>query len=150
MNSKFQLAQANIARMRAPLDDPLMQGFVARLEPLNALADSSPGFVWRLQTEEGNATAVQVFDDELVLFNLSVWESIEALESYVYKTNHVGAVQKRAQWFERPSRSPLVLWWIEAGHLPTDAEAKARFELLWENGPSPAAFTFRKRFDPGS
>ena len=150
MTSKFQLAQANIARMRAPLDDPLMQGFVARLEPLNALADSSPGFVWRLQTDEGNATAVQAFDDELVLFNLSVWESIEALESYVYKTNHVGAVQKRAEWFERPTRPPLVLWWINAGHLPTDAEAKARFELLWENGPSPAAFTFRKRFDSNS
>lgn len=150
MNSKFQLAQANIARMRAPLDDPLMQGFVARLEPLNALADSSPGFVWRLQTEEGNATEVQVFDDELVLFNLSVWESIEALQSYVYKSNHVGAVQKRAEWFERPTKPPLVLWWIEAGHVPTDAEAKARFELLWENGPSPEAFTFRKRFDPSS
>lgn len=150
MTKEFHLAQANIARMRAPLDDPLMEGFVARLEPLNALGDASPGFVWRLQTEDGDATALQVFDDELTLFNLTVWESIEALESYVYRSNHIGAVQKRAQWFERPSKSPLVLWWIEAGHLPTEAEAKERLEMLWENGPSPEAFTFRKRFNIGA
>lgn len=147
MKSKFHLAQANIARMRAPLDDPLMEGFAARLEPLNALADSSPGFVWRLQTEEGDATSVQAFDDELILFNLSVWESIEALEAYVYRSDHVAAVQKRAEWFERPTKSPLVLWWIDAGHIPTEAEAQKRFELLWQNGPTPAAFTFRTRFD---
>jgi hypothetical protein len=150
MTKEFHLAQANIARMRAPLDDPLMEGFVARLEPLNALGDASPGFVWRLQTDDGDATALQVFDDELTLFNLTVWESIEALESYVYRSNHIGAVQKRAQWFERPSKSPLVLWWIEAGHLPTEAEAKERLEMLWENGPSPEAFTFRKRFNIGA
>lgn len=147
MKSKFHLAQANIARMRAPLDDPLMEGFAARLEPLNALADSSPGFVWRLQTEEGDATSVQAFDDELILFNLSVWESIEALDAYVYRSNHVAAVQKRAEWFERPTKSPLVLWWIDAGHIPTEAEAQERFDLLWQNGPTPAAFTFRTRFD---
>lgn len=144
---KFQLAQANIARMRAPLDDPLMEGFVSRLDTLNALADAAPGFVWRLQTEAGDATAIQVFDDALVLFNLSVWESIEALESYVYKTGHVGAVQKRAEWFERPTKPPFVLWWVEAGHLPTEAEAKTRLEMLWENGPTPKAFTFRNRFE---
>lgn len=145
----FHLAQANIARMRAPLEDPLMEGFVARLEPLNALADSSPGFVWRLQTDEGNATTLQAYEDELILFNLSVWESVEALESYVYKSNHVGAVQKRTDWFERPSKSPFVLWWIEAGQIPTEEEAKKRFEMLWENGPTAEAFTFRNRFDPG-
>ncbi len=135
--------------MRAPLDDPIMEGFASRLEPLNTLADSSPGFVWRLQTDEGDATSLQVFDDELILFNLSVWESIEALESYVYKSVHVGAVQKRAEWFKRSSKSPLVLWWIEAGHIPTEAEAKKRLEMLWENGPTAEAFTFRSRFDKG-
>lgn len=150
MTKEFHLAQANIARMRAPLDDPLMEGFVARLEPLNVLADASPGFVWRLQTDDGDATALRVFDDDLTLFNLTVWESIEALESYVYRSNHVAAVQKRAQWFERPSKPPLVLWWIEAGHLPTEAEAKERLEMLWENGPSPDAFTFRSRFAKGA
>lgn len=136
--------------MRAPLDDPLMDGFVSRLDALNALADAAPGFVWRLQTEEGDATAIQAFDDPLVLFNLSVWKSIEALEAYVYKTGHVGAVQKRAEWFERPTKSPFVLWWIEAGHIPTEAEAKARLEMLWEKGPTPEAFTFRKQFETSS
>lgn len=147
MPSNFHLAQANIAHMRAPLDDPIMSGFVSRLEPLNALAEESPGFVWRLQTDDGDATALRVFDDELIVFNLTVWESIETLESYVYRTNHVGAVQQRSEWFERPTKSPLVLWWIAAGHIPTEGEAKDRFETLWQNGPTPAAFTFRTRFD---
>ena len=150
MTADFHLAQANIARMRAPQDDPLMEGFVSRLEPLNALADSSPGFVWRLQTDEGDATSLRVFDDELILFNLTVWESIEALESYVYRTQHVGAVQKRAEWFERPTKSPFVLWWIKAGHIPTEQEGKKRLEMLWENGPTASAFTFRTRFEKGA
>jgi len=142
------IVQANIAQMRAPLDDPMMAGFNERLEPLNALADESPGFVWRLQTEEGDATEIDVFGDELVLFNMSVWESIDALESYVYNSNHVNAVQKRAEWFERPTKSPFVLWWIEAGEIPTIEEGKARLEKLWSDGPTADAFTFRHRFDP--
>lgn len=142
----YQLAQSNVARMRGPIDDPVMAGFVERLDPLNALADESPGFVWRYQTEAGNATEVQVFDDELILFNMSVWESIEALEAYVYKSNHVRAVQKRAEWFERSNRSPIVLWWIVAGHIPTVEEAKVRFDKLWREGPSADAFTFRNRY----
>lgn len=146
MVTGFHLAQANVARMRATMDDPLMEGFVTRLEPLNALADASPGFIWRLQTEEGDATAVRAFDDDLILFNMSVWESLEALEAYVYKSNHIGAVQKRADWFERPTKSPLVLWWIRPGHIPTEREALSRFEMLWEIGPTAEAFTFRKQF----
>jgi hypothetical protein len=135
--------------MRAPMEDPLMEGFVTRIESLNALADNSPGFIWRLQTEDGDATAVRVFDDELILFNLSLWESIEALEAYVYQSSHVSVVQKRAEWFERPSKSPLVLWWVDAGHIPTEEEAEQRLEMLWQNGPSPKAFTFRTRFNVG-
>jgi hypothetical protein len=129
--------------MRAPLDDPLMQGFVERLDPLNEVADNTPGFVWRYQTEEGNATEVRVFNDELILFNMSVWESVEALQDYVYKTNHVEAVRKRAKWFEKPTGSPFVLWWIPAGHIPAVEEAKERLEMLWQNGPTEQAFTFR-------
>jgi hypothetical protein len=132
--------------MRAPLDDPLMAGFVARIEALNALADAAPGFVWRLQTEEGEVSPVATFSGERVLFNLSVWASIDALEAYVYKSNHLSAVQKRAEWFERPEKSPLVLWWIDAGHIPTEQEAEERFKSLWKSGPTPQAFTFRTRF----
>ena len=128
-----------------------MAGFVARLDELNALADESPGFIWRYQTDAGDATEVRVFDDALILFNLSVWESVEALEQYVYRSNHVAALQKRAEWFERSNRAPLVLWWIPAGHTPTVEEAKGRFDTLWRDGPGPAAFTFRERFPrPGA
>ena len=134
--------------MRGEIEDPVMSGFVERLESLNALADSSPGFVWRYQTDAGDATEVRVFEDELILFNMSVWESVEHLEDYVYRSNHVEALQKRAEWFERPSRGPLVLWWMPAGHIPSVEEAKERFDAFWCDGPSTFAFTFRDRFPP--
>ena len=144
----YQLATSNIARMLGQYEDEVMAGFVARLEPLNALAEATDGFVWRYTDESGNATETRVFDDELILFNMSVWESIEALEHYAYHTDHREALQKRAQWFERPTRASLVLWWVESGHIPTVEEAKERFELLWEHGPTAEAFTFRERFAP--
>lgn len=132
--------------MLGEFEDDVMSGFAARLDSLNALADASPGFVWRYQTEAGNATEVRVFADELILFNMSVWETIESLEDYVYRSNHLEALQKRAEWFERPARPPLVLWWVNAGHIPSVGEAKDHFDLLWRDGPTPAAFTFRERF----
>ena len=149
MSSNFHLAQVNIARMRAPLDDPMMEGFVNRLEPLNTLADAAPGFVWRLQTDAGDATSIQAFDDPNLIVNLSVWESIQALESYIYRSDHVNTLQRRAEWFERPTKSPFVLWWVNAGHIPSVEEAENRLKLLWENGPTAEAFTFSKRFEPG-
>ena len=147
MSRRYQLAHANIARMLGALEDPVMAGFVDRLEPLNALADTSPGFVWRLQDEAGDATAVRVFDDERILFNMSVWESIEALENYAYSSAHVEAVRARASWFEHRDRPNLVLWWVAAGELPTVEDARARFDLLWAQGPTPEAFTFRQQFE---
>lgn len=132
--------------MKAPLDDPVMEGFVARLEPLNALADRSPGFVWRLQGEEGNATAIRVFDDDLILFNMSLWESIDALQSYVYHSDHIEALRQRSDWFEPYAKASLVLWWVPAGHEPSVREARERLEMLWNDGPSASAFTFRTHF----
>lgn len=132
--------------MRAAIDDPVMAGFVQRLEPLNALADASPGFIWRYQTDAGDATEIRVFEDELILFNMSVWESTAHLEDYVYRSKHIEAVQKRANWFERPARAPFVLWWIPGGHIPSVEEAKERFDALWRDGPTEFAFTFRERF----
>lgn len=148
MGNAFHLAQVNIATSRAPMDDPIMQGFVDRLDTLNALADSSPGFIWRLQTDDGDATAIRVFDNPLILFNLTVWDSIEALEAYVYKSDHVNAVKRRTEWFEKPERTPFAVWWIPAGHIPDEVEAKERLEKLWRDGPGPDAFTFRHRFPP--
>lgn len=140
------LAQANIARMRAPIDDPIMEGFRSQLERINAIADDSPGFVWRLQTADGNATAIRAFEDERILFNMSVWDSIEALHGYVYQSGHVGPLRKRREWFESLEGPNLVLWWIPAGHIPTVVEAKEKLQALEERGPTQNAFTFRSFF----
>jgi Domain of unknown function (DUF3291) len=145
---RWHLAQFNIARMRAPLTDPQMNEFVAELEPVNALADQSPGFVWRLKSEEGDATAIRPYDDESILINLSVWESLAALRSFVYRTHHVEVMRKRENWFERMDEILIVLWWINAGNVPTVQEAKERLDYLRARGESPFAFSFKKRFLP--
>lgn len=143
----WHLAQVNIGRLRAAIDDPLIAEFVAGLDRVNALADAAPGFVWRLQTEEGNATSVRpVDDDELLAINMSVWESVEALADYVYRSDHVEFMRRRREWFERLATSYLALWWIPAGTIPTVADAMARIDHLERHGPSATAFTFKHRF----
>ncbi len=142
----FHLAQVNLATLRAPLDSPELAGFVAQLEPVNALADQSPGFVWRLQTEDGDATAIRPFEDDRVIVNLSVWASLEALRSFVYASRHLDVMRQRRAWFHRMPDPFMALWWVPAGTIPTVAEAKDRLELLARRGPSAAAFTFRAPF----
>jgi hypothetical protein len=143
----FHLAQANIGRFRAPLEDPIMEGFRTQLDPINALADQSPGFVWRLQTEDGNATAIRPYaDDNLMAINMSVWESLESLQRFVYQSRHVETLRARKQWFEPIEGPILVLWWIPAGHIPTVAEARERLQHLQDHGPTPHAFSFRTPF----
>lgn len=137
------IAQVNIARMKAPLDSPVMAGFVNRLEEINALADGSPGFVWRLQTPEGNATYLRPYDDERIIFNMSVWETIDALKTYVYRTSHAELLRDRRSWFEHFDGVYAALWWAPAGHIPTIEEAKERLAHLEEHGPTEYAFTFR-------
>ena len=144
--SSYHLAQANYGRMRAPLGDPSMASFLAKLAKINAAADEFPGFVWRLQTEEGDATAVRVFNDDRILFNMSVWESIEALHDYVYRSIHAAPMRDRKMWFEDPDPSHQVLWWIPRGYIPIVKDAVERFELLRRHGPSKDAFTFAKRY----
>src|SRR5919202_7059852 len=120
----WHLAQLNIGRLRAPTDDPALAEFMANLDPINALADRTPGFVWRLQTEDGNATAIRPFEgDELMAINLSVWESLEALADYVYRSAHTAFLRRRGEWFERLREVYLVLWWIPVGTVPTLDEA---------------------------
>ena len=148
MTSDVQLAQVNIGRLKAPLEDPLVAGFVARLDEINALADRSPGFVWRLQTAAGNATYLRPFDDDRILFNMSVWESIEALQDYVYRSAHVEVLRQRHDWFEKFEGAYLALWWVPAGHIPSIDEAKKRLAHLDATGPSPFAFTLKVRFPP--
>lgn len=144
--SQYHLAQANIAHMLAPIDDPVMAGFVARLDEINALADRSPGFIWRLQTEDGNATSLRVFDNDMLIINTSVWESIDALHQFTYYSDHVEVFRQRRDWFEKMDTPYQVLWWIPAGQVPTPDDIKARLDYLTQHGPTPLAFTFKQRF----
>jgi len=147
--ARFHLAQLNIALPRAPLDAPLLSEFVAALEPVNAAADASPGFVWRLQTDDGDATGISAFGDDRLVVNMSVWESLEALRAFVYgERGHLSVMRRRREWFERMAEAYLVLWWLPAGELPTIADAEERLALLRAMGPSPDAFTFRRHFPP--
>jgi len=146
----YHLAQLNIALPAAPLDDPVMAGFVAGLEPLNALADRSPGFVWRLVDEGGrDATGLRLPETPAdTMVNMSVWESLDALRGYVYRSGHLDLLRRRREWFRHPDGPYQVLWWVPAGHLPTLAEAAERLALLAAEGPGPDAFTFREAFPP--
>ena len=146
--TSYRLAQCNVARLRAPLDSPVLADFVAALEPVNRLADRAPGFVWRLQTESGDATAIRDLDDDMLIVNLSVWESVDALAEFVYRSAHRDVMRRRRRWFEKMLDAYLVLWWIPAGVLPTVSDARSRFETLRRDGPSPDAFTFRSPFPP--
>ncbi|HEU5160426.1 MAG TPA: DUF3291 domain-containing protein [Streptosporangiaceae bacterium] len=142
------LAQFNVATQRLPLDDPRMADFVALLEPINALADRSPGFVWRLIGADGDdATSVRPCGDDVVV-NFSVWESRQALWDFAYRSGHLDVMRRRREWFHRPGGAHLVLWWIPAGHIPSVDEAVERLRLLRADGPSPRAFTFRDFYDP--
>jgi hypothetical protein len=145
---EHHLAQLNIGRILAPLDTEQLSGFVGALEPINALADAAPGFVWRLQTEDGDATAIRPFDDDMLLLNMSVWASFEDLSAFVYRSDHREVMRGRRGWFERMAEAFLVLWWVPAGHIPTVSEAIERLEHLRAHGPSPEAFTFRVPHPP--
>jgi hypothetical protein len=123
-----------------------MEGFVARLDEINAIADDSPGFIWRLQTEEGNATNLRPFEDDFILVNMSVWASLSDLLAFVYKSQHRQVLQQRSRWFERFDGPYVALWWIPVGHIPSVEEAKARIAYLRAHGETPFAFTFKKSF----
>ncbi|WP_437926272.1 DUF3291 domain-containing protein [Sorangium sp. So ce291] len=141
------LAQVNIALPLEPLDSARLADFVAALDPVNALADAAPGFVWRLKTDGGNATAVRAFGDDRILVNMSVWASAEALSDFVFRSpGHAAVMRRRREWFVPMKEAITALWWIPAGHTPTVAEAEERLEHLRQHGPTPRAFTFRQLF----
>ena len=142
----WHLAQMNVGRMVDEADSPALSGFMAQLDGLNALADTAPGFVWRLQGEAGNATDIKPTDDTRFIVNMSVWTDVESLFAYVYRTSHRDTMVRRREWFEQPQSAYQVLWWIRAGHLPTVEQGLARLGLLRAEGPSAAAFTFKSVF----
>ena len=143
--SNWQLAQLNVAALKAPLDSPELKDFVDNLDRINELAESSPGFAWRLKGDGNDATSLRPLGDN-VLVNMSVWRDVEALKNYVYQTAHAQIMRRRREWFTRMAEAYLVLWWVPAGHQPTVAEAVARLKLLREKGPTPEAFTFGEAF----
>ena len=142
----FYLAQVNIARARHPLDDQKMAGFVDQLDPINALADASPGFVWRLQGKRSNATDFPSHGDPRITINLSVWESVEVLFDFVYKTDHSKVLRRRDDWFEKSRIPHMALWWTPADHHPSVLDGRTRLRHLGQYGPSASAFTFDMRF----
>lgn len=141
----YHLSQLNVARLRAPLDSPELAGFVALLSEINGVAERSPGYVWRLQDESGDATALRPFDPDVIV-NLTVWETVESLWDFTYRSPHLEPMRQRREWFTPFGGAYQVLWWIPAGTLPTIAEAGARLEQLARCGPSPEAFTFRQPY----
>lgn len=145
--SQFALAQLNIAKMKAPLDSPVMAEFVANLDRINALAEQSPGFIWRFKTDDGDATASRPIGDDFIV-NLSVWHDVASLRAYVYDSAHVDIMRQRKSWFDKMTDAHLVLWWIPFHHRPTEQEAIARLEHLKAHGPTAEAFSFRDAFPP--
>jgi hypothetical protein len=142
------LAQVNIAKGVEAINHPLMADFVEKLDEINALAEKSPGFVWRLKTESGNATDIQLYDDSRIIYNMSVWESLDALFDYTYATEHTRVMANRKQWFLPYAGQFMALWWVKKGELPAMEEGRKRLEYLEANGPSPYAFTFKSQFMP--
>ena len=138
------LAQINIAQAHDAMDSKIMQGFVDRLDEINALADQAPGFIWRLQTEDGDATGIQAFDNPSIIVNISVWKDIESLKNYVYKSLHVELVRDRDAWFDKIPEMHQALWWVPAGHIPSIEEGKKMLSHIQEHGTSQTAFTFAR------
>lgn len=145
---EYHVAQLNVAKMTVDIDDPIMKYFVDNLDKVNSIADDSPGFVWRLETDEGDATNLRVFEDNLMLINMSVWKSIEELQTFVYDSFHVDILKRKKEWFSKFDGMHQVLWWVQAGTIPDIEEARARLAYLQEHGESEVAFSFRQSFLP--
>jgi hypothetical protein len=146
----MHLAQLNVGRLKAAIDDPMIDDFRMNLVRINSLAETSPGYVWRLQDDSGDATSIKPFGDELEIINLTVWKSTEALADFTYRSGHLDLLRRRREFFEPPHQPILCLWWIPAGTIPTVDDAIGRLDYLRAHGPSPRAFTFRHRYEPGS
>ncbi len=144
----MHIAQLNIATAKFPLDAPELGEFVDNLERVNQIAESSQGFVWRLQDDSGDATGIRAFDDPCTIVNMSVWESIDALKNFMFRTHHREFLRRKREWFHSVPEDTYVLWWIAAGHTPTLDEAIEHLANLRENGDSPDAFTFKSNFLP--
>lgn len=143
---EYQLAELNIGRMLAPIDSEIMKDFVLNLDAINALAESSPGFVWRYTSDGNNATSTRIFDDDYLIVNMSVWKDMDTLFDYVYKSAHVEIFKRRKEWFQKMDSMYMVMWYVPAGKIPSVEEALERLIYLREHEATPYAFTFKKSF----
>ena len=146
--SGFSLAQLNVAFAVADMESAVMHGFVSRLDEINALAEQSPGFIWRLKDESGNATSIRAFDDPDLLLNMSMWKDVASLRYFVYKSAHVELLRNKKNWFKQPSENYQVLWWVLEGSIPTFSQAGEKLAKIKKHGPTEDAFDFSKVFDP--
>ncbi|WP_394154385.1 DUF3291 domain-containing protein [Vibrio maritimus] len=144
----MKLAQLNIALSKYPLDAPEIKDFVDNLDLVNGIAEESDGFVWRLKDESGDATSIQLFDDPNMIVNMSVWESVDTLKNFMFRTHHRDFMRRKSEWFHRLDEDSYVLWWVTDDHVPTTEEALERLEHLRKNGESPYAFTFKSYYTP--
>lgn len=147
MNQKFQIAQLNIADSKAELDSDIMSGFAQRLDEINSLAEKSPGFVWRYQDDEGEQAPIEIFNNPLILVNMTVWDDLDSLKHFVYKTRHKELIKGRKSWFHKMPETHQVIWWVPEGHIPTLKESKEKLDLIRSNGPTQDAFNFAKNFE---
>ncbi len=143
---RYHLAQINIAQAKDSMESPVMAGFVERLDQINQLAEQSKGFVWRLKTEQGDATGIKAFEDERLIINLSLWQNLDSLKYYVYQSMHIELIQHRKNWFNKMNSKQLALWWIPEGSIPTIDEGKRKLQYLQNHGPSASVFTFAKPY----
>ena len=144
----MRLAQLNIALAKYPLDAPEIKDFVDNLDLVNGIAEESEGFVWRLKDEGGDATNIQLFDDPNMIVNMSVWDSVDALKNFMFRTHHRDFMRRKSEWFHRLDEDNYVLWWADDNHIPSTEEALERLEYLRNNGDSPYAFTFKSNYTP--
>ena len=144
----FHLAQVNIGIAKGAMDSEVMKVFSDNLDPINAIAEASEGFVWRLKDEAGNATDIIFSDNPNELVNMSVWQSVEALKHFMFKTHHIDFLKRKNEWFETSIKQTYALWWIPVGHYPSIQEAKDRLAMLNDKGETAQAFTFKKLYSP--
>jgi hypothetical protein len=145
----YKIAEINVARMKwVNINDPMMKEFVENLDKVNSIAEMSEGFIWRLKDDNNNATSLNPFDDEQIIINVSVWENLEKLENFMYKTFHSEFLKRRKEWFQQYGKAHTALWWVQHGHFPTLQEAIANLDYLQKNGPTQKVFDLKNKFPP--
>jgi hypothetical protein len=142
----MHLAQLNIATPKYPMDSPELRDFVNNLDPINAIAELSPGFIWRLKDDSGDATDIRIDGEPDLLINMSVWADVESLKHFMFKTHHIDFLKRKKEWFHTPNQATYVLWWVAEGHIPSLDEAMSKLQHLRKHGDSADAFSFKSTF----